>query len=200
MTIFVKIKMVKSTTTKKWDPTRKMKEALRAKKCKDDLITVSNKARQILQSGISMNDVQQRLLINPKDRVYIQVRELLHCADIQKKQTNTVYPRDPSLPPIHPDLMKYLKELQTPSNTVCFPKPDANIELSPKQIGNLLHVLKTPDTCVHVWSSMNFHYYQYHSNTHGVIAVAQNIDDLNNIFTFHNFVYHVEKQKDQNQN
>lgn len=191
--------MVKSTTTKSWDPTRKLKEALRAKKCKDDLINISNKARQIIQNGCTMEDVQKHLLLNPKDRVYIQVRELLHCADIQKKKehTTTVYPRDPVLPSIHPDLMNFLNNLRQPS-TITFPKPDTNVELSSKQIGNLLHVLKTPDTTVHVWSSLNYHYYQHHSKQYGVIAVAQDVFNLENIFTLQNFVYHVEKQKNEN--
>ena len=195
--------MVKDTKNtkdvKKWDASRYVKEAVRAKKSKDDLVAISNKARQILQNGITMNDVQNILIKNPKDRVYIHVRELLHCADIKKQKCNIVYPRDISLPMIQTDLMKYLKEdLQIPSNNNNqFPKPDTNIELSSKQIGNLLHVLKTPETCVHVWSSVNYHYYQYHSTKYGVIAVAQNIQDLNNILTLPNFIYHVEKQQHQ---
>lgn len=184
--------------SKSWDASRFTKEAVRAKKNVDNALIISNKARTLLQSGISMNDVQQRLLINPKDRVYIHLRELLHCAEIQKQKCNFVYPRDISLPPIHPDLIHYLKQLQTLSNTDEFPKPDVNIELSQKQIGNLLHVLKTQDTCVHVWSSLHYHYYQYHSITHGVIAVAQSVDDLKNILTLKHFFYQIKNQSNNN--
>ena len=184
--------------TKTWDASRFTKEAVRAKKAVDTAITISNKARTLLLSGVSMDDVQRRLLLNPKDRVYIHLRELLHCNEIQKQKCNTVFPRDVILPEVHADLMKHLKQLQTLSNINDFPKPNAAIELAPKQIGNLLHVLKTPDTCVHVWSSINYHYYQYHSITHGVIAVAQSIDDLQKILTLKHFFYQIKNQCNNN--
>lgn len=184
--------------SKTWDASRFTKEAVRAKKSLDNVVTISNKARTLFNSGISMNDVQQRLLKNPKDRVYIQARELLHCADIQKQKCNMLYPRDIVLPEVPRDLINHLKELQILSNTDDFPKPIASIELSQKQIGNLLHVLKTPDTCVHVWSSLHYHYYQYHSVTHGVIAVAQSIEDLQKILTLKHFFYQIKNQSNNN--
>jgi hypothetical protein len=189
--------MVKGNTkkiTKTWDASRYTKEAVRAKKSTDTLLSISNKARQILQSGISMNSVQQHLLLHPKDRVYIQVREMLHCCDIQKQKCNTLYPRDVTLPPVHQDLMDFLNNIQSPSNTQHFPKPIDDIELSHKQIGNLLYVLKNPDTCVHVWSSVNYHYYQYNSKKYGVLAVAQNVDNLQEIITLQHYFYQIKKQ------
>ncbi len=182
----------RTISKKTWDPVKRVKEAVRAKKITDAQLKLQKKAHELVHYGITLQDVQEKLAKNPKDRLYTRVKELLHCNDVMKQPVkNMIYPRDITLPSV-PKQIEELLAKENINNSCSFPKIE-HVELSSKQIGNLLHVLKTKNTSVHVWSSLDYHYYQCHNNNGHVFAVAQNIDNSSVLHILKDFVYHVNK-------
>jgi hypothetical protein len=179
---------------KTWDPSRRVKEAVRAKKITDAQLQLQKNAHELVCNGITLHDVQLKLAQNPKDRLYTRVKELLHCNDITKqRKVSTVYPRDIILPSVPKQIEDLCNNNNIVVNSDSFPKIEQHVELSSKQIGNLLHVLKTKNTSVHIWSSLDYHYYQCHNNSGHVFATAQNIDNPEVLHILKDFVYHVNK-------